>query len=171
MLAGSDELRTEDEKLPIPNMINGPDNTGGSVDSLRCPFEVCDVKMLSHLLPGFIQEDKGTEKIRHQFLKVPPGTALHLFAGPIGKCYLNVRPRQSAVTTEKSVPEPAKCLPEAKDPTQRKTSEQPPGPAIDQINDVIADFTERRPKIAHSNMELTFSAKFSQAKALVRISR
>src|SRR5271166_5462925 len=111
--------------------------------------------MLPHLVPRFFQQDKGTEKVGHQFLKVPLGATLHLVAGPIGKCYLNVRPSKSPVTTEKIVPEPANCLPQAKDPTQRKTSKQPPDHAVDQINNVIADITECQPKVAHSNTELT----------------
>src|SRR5580700_11141508 len=111
--------------------------------------------MLPHLVPRFFQKDKGTEKVGHQFLKVPLGATLHLVAGPIGKCYLNVRARKSPVTSEKIIPEPANCLPQPKDPTQRKTSKQPPDHAIDQINDVIADFTECQPKVAHSNTELT----------------
>src|SRR5271157_4918119 len=39
--------------------------------------------------------------------------------------------------------------------TRRKTSKQPTDRAVDQINDVIADFTECQPKVAHSNTELT----------------
>src|SRR5271165_2029056 len=118
--------------------------------------------MLPHLVPRFFQQDKGTEKVGHQFLKVPLGATLHLVASPIGKCYLNIRARKSPVTTEKNVPEPANCLPQAKDPTQRKTSKQPPHHAGDQINDVIADFTEGQPKVAHSNTELTFSPQKSR---------
>src|SRR5271165_5163081 len=111
--------------------------------------------MLPYLVPRFFQQDKGAEKVRHEFLKVPLGATPHLFAGPIRKCYLNVLARKSPVTIEKTVPEPANCLPQAKDPTQRKTSKQPTDRAVDQINDVIADFTECQPKVAHSNTELT----------------
>src|SRR5271157_2191366 len=111
--------------------------------------------MLPYLVPRFFQQDKGTEKVRHEFLKVPLSATSHLSAGPIRKCYLNVRPSKSPVTTEKIVPEPANCLPQAKDPTQRKMSKQPPDRAVDQLNNVIADFTECQPKVAHSNTELT----------------
>src|SRR5271165_4075663 len=111
--------------------------------------------MLPYLVPRFFQQDKGAEKVRHEFLKVPLGATPHLFAGPIRKCYLNVLARKSPITTEKIVPEPANCLPQAKDPTQRKMSKQPTDRAVDQINDVIADFTECLPKVAHSNTELT----------------
>src|SRR6202011_2368424 len=99
MCAGVNQPGTEDEKLPVANVINCPNHALGAANSFLCPFELGDIKMLPDFCPRLLHQHKGTEQIGQEIHEMAFRAMFHFFARPIGESYFDVCHRQTTVTT------------------------------------------------------------------------